>query len=120
MTAFRAVTEGHFFPSATSCVDFLNDKFSETENPIYCIKEIFQEALQKKRRDAKYTNYGKVPGSSKFRVMLFSPDGEVKAAPYLCTCKKTVFKKNVSLKKIIEIALFTKIAINLFIFEILS
>ena len=88
MTAFRAVTEGHFFPSATSCVDFLNDKFSETENPIYCIKEIFQEALQKKRRDAKYTNYGKVPGSSKFRVMLFSPDGEVKAAPYLCTCEK--------------------------------
>ena len=31
---------------------------------------------------------GKVPGSAKYRVKIFSPDGTVKAAPYLCCCSE--------------------------------
>ena len=86
----RAVTEGHFSPSATSCVEFLDGKFSEKNNPSfsYFIKEIYTETLQKKRKDAKFTDYGKVSGSAKYRVVIFSPDGAVKAAPYLCCCSE--------------------------------
>ena len=54
----RAVTEGDFFPSATSCVEYLDETCSERDNHSfsYFIKEIYTETLQKKRKDAKFTH----------------------------------------------------------------
>ena len=83
----RAVTVGEFFPSAACCIDYLNEKFGESISPRY-IKEIYTEELSKRRASAKYVKYGKVAGSSRFRVMVFTPNEDVKAAPYLCICHK--------------------------------
>ena len=83
----RGVSMGHFFPSASSCIDYLKEPFDNNFDPRYVIKEIYPEALERMRRCARYTKFGKVPGSSKFRVMVFSPDSDVvKTAPHLCVC----------------------------------
>ena len=46
----KAVAHGEFFPSASACIDFLNDKFGGNESPEYTIKEIFPERLDRERK----------------------------------------------------------------------
>ena len=85
----RAVAQGKFFSGATSCVEYLNTKFGNSEAPTYNITELFEEQLQHERRAASKYNFPTVPGSSSIRIMIVQPDSdEIKAAPYLCICEK--------------------------------
>ena len=62
---WRGVAEGKFILSASSCVDYLNAKFGDSESPEYDIKEIYPEELQRERKQASKINFKSLPGSSK-------------------------------------------------------
>ena len=83
----RAVAHGKFFRSCDSCVSFLQEKFSDSESPIYDIREIFPEEVKTVRKAAAKLKYRTVDGSSKIRVMVVKHGvDEIKVAPYLCVC----------------------------------
>ena len=85
----RAVSNRMVFDRASACVDFLQEKFGDSESPIYDIKEIFPEQLEVERKSAGKRKYPTVDGSSLIRIILFKWDSDViKAAPYLCVCEK--------------------------------
>ena len=80
----RAVAEGKFFSSASSCIDYLNEKFGSSEAPAYNIREVFVEQLERERRSASKMRFKTLSGSSKIRVMIVIPDSDdIKTAPYL-------------------------------------
>ena len=84
----KAVANGEFFPSASSCVEFLQKRFGDHESPEYNIREIFPEQVQRERKSASRMKYHSIDGSSKFRVMVIEPNSNVaKAAPYICVCE---------------------------------
>ena len=64
---------------------FLDEKFSNNNNPNYVIKEITEESLEYETYNSKYKTCKMIGESSLFQVMVFTPNSEyVKAATRLC------------------------------------
>ena len=81
----RAVANRMVFDGAGACVDFIQQKFADSEAPLYDIKEIYPEQVEMERTSAGKKKYPTVDGSSLIRVMVFKWDSDViKVAPYLC------------------------------------
>ena len=80
----RHVGTGGIVLNAEDCINFLERKYQSKENPNFVLKLISKESLLSARQGDQFST---TQGSSKFHVMIFSPNSNsFKAAPYLCVC----------------------------------
>ena len=84
----REIAAGKFFANAESMVAFLREKFEKKECPTYVVKEIDEKVLNIARANSMLKVFKTVAGSSKFQVILFTPNScTIKAANRLCICE---------------------------------
>ena len=84
MAIRRHVGTGGIVLNAEDCINFLERKYQSKENPNFVLKLISKESLLSARQGDQFST---TQGSSKFHVMIFSPNSNsFKAAPYLCVC----------------------------------
>ena len=68
--------------------NFYPEKFCNSSDPTYSIKEIDDVTLENARQKDSLNAYDNTKESSTFQVILFTPNSKtIKAAPYLCSCK---------------------------------
>ena len=71
--------------NAESMVAFLREKFEKKECPTYVVKEIDEKVLNIARANSMLKDFKTVAASSKFQVILFTPNScTIKAANRLC------------------------------------
>ena len=92
-TLRRAIGAGVFFRDLPHMVQYLQEEFSEKAYPKYKIMELEKEKVQDARDHASRKIYGTVPGTSKFRAILFTPNSTtIKASNKICICKECEFE----------------------------
>ena len=80
----RYVGTGGVVLNAEDCIHVLQEKFADKNSPKFCIKKITEESLRDVRKNQQFPT---VPGSSRFQVMIFTPNSDIfKAAPHMCLC----------------------------------
>ena len=70
-------------------VDYLNDRFKDSTNPEYVVKEIDCSLLEENRAAASLLAHPTIDGSSTFQVIVFKPNSDhLKAANRICVCQQ--------------------------------
>ena len=85
----QRVAAGDVFLSSSTMVDYLNDKFKDSTNPEYVVKEIDCSLLEENRAAASLLAHPTIDGSSTFQVIVFKPNSDhLKAANRICVCQQ--------------------------------
>ena len=76
------------FYNSYDVVKFVDEKFSSNDDlpTAYIVKEVHVNELEVMRNRERRSAFTAMRGSSKFQVMVFSPDRVIRAAPRLCIC----------------------------------
>ena len=70
-------------------VDYLNDRFKNSTNPEYVVKEIDCSLLEENRVTASLLAHPTIDSSSTFKIIVFKPNSNhLKAANRICICQQ--------------------------------
>ena len=84
----KKIQMGESIKTVEQAVDYLQEKYSDRNDPYYVVESIDLETLESERLQRIRTKYSTVHGSDKLHVMIFTPHSDsFLAAEQLCVCE---------------------------------